>query len=263
MLLIIIYSILLYCIYICVVLHVRMQAGTEKLLHTCANVCVVPLCLGQTLNQNLSEKQTANRELVAMATAAEPRNRVNEFLQPEQLQKFARNLSKDNLALVPLHRVSSTFQDVKKNGEALMLTAQNAVQRFRPDAQADEWTLLGRIGQSQSTRPSLRKSASEANLRRPRLSHAVTTKESPAAPQPEAFDWLGTFNEKINKARESNRPKFQLPSRVSFELQVRSLFMLEGGVAFLSGSFFARCNSFFPFTDTLLTYSCSSSFLAG
>lgn len=156
-----------------------------------------------------------------MATAAEPRNKITPW-QPEQLQKFARSLSKDNLTLVPLHRVSSTFQDVKKNGEALMVTAQNAVQRFRPDAQADEWTLLGRLGQSEMARPSLRKSASEANLCRPRLSHTMTTKVHAGgpAPQPEAFHWLGTFNEKINKARDSNRPKFQLPSGISFESQV-------------------------------------------
>lgn len=128
------------------------------------------------------------------------------------IQKLARSLSKDNLALAPLQRVSSTLQDVKRNGETLMLTAQRNIQRLKSPTEADEWLPQARMMPSGGQRPGLRKSSSDSSFLRPR---------GPARPAGEGFDWLAALNERLNQAKTSSRPKFQLPSRESFEQQVR------------------------------------------
>lgn len=194
-----------------------------------------------------------------MAAATEPRGGSNDALsgrwQAPQLEKLARSISKDNLTLVPLQRVSSTLQDVKKNGEALMLTAHNAVQRLRPDGRTDEWqsstqniniTANTSISNGRGRRRLLRKSASEANLRqgpvRPVRPVRVKTTDkqssaksssNPQSPQNlESFDWLNAFNERINTGRRSSAtgPKLQLPLRESFEQQAKHLMHSASGV---------------------------------
>lgn len=202
-----------------------------------------------------------------MAAATEPRGGNNDPFsgrwQAPQLEKLARSISKDNLTLVPLQRVSSTLQDVKKNGEALMLTAHNAVQRLRPDGKTEAWqgptqsidvvppnntrSLSNSSGRGR--RRLLRKSASEANLRqgpvRPvRVKTTVeqsshSSRSNPQSPQGlETFDWLNAFNEKLNTARRSSGTslgprglsQLQLPLRESFEQQAKHLMHSASGV---------------------------------
>lgn len=128
-------------------------------------------------------------------------------LQLQKLQQF-QNLSKDNMAIIP-QKVSNTLLDVKKNGETLMITASERLKKF------GEKDSFGR----DSPMKNLRKSASEANVLKPRLFRTMST-VGPKSPPSDGFNWLAAFNQTINQARESNRSKFQLPSRASLE-QVR------------------------------------------
>lgn len=117
------------------------------------------------------------------------------------------------LALAPLQRVSSTLQDVRRNGETLLSSAQTQLLQKFP--KGDDLSLLS-FGDA--TRRAIRKSASEANLQRPRFTRALSS--PPRDSSGSQIDWLGAFNDKINQARDKNRPKFQLPTRFQFEEQV-------------------------------------------
>jgi hypothetical protein len=123
------------------------------------------------------------------------------------------------LALAPIgQRVSSTLEDVRRNGQTLLSSAQLQLQRqFSQREEATE-VLLGRLGKADtSRRPRIRKSASEANIQKPRFTRALSTAPREASPH---IDWLGALNQKINQARNKNRPQFQLPFRSEFGEQV-------------------------------------------
>lgn len=149
----------------------------------------------------------------------------NNSLPVNQFQKLARSISsKDNMALIPLQRVSTTLQDVKRNGETLMLTLKKNLKDA--SSSADD-SMLGRLGKMDAVRPRFRKSASETNIFKPKPFRMLSSPKRPTAEGAESFDWLSAFNDTINQARESTRPKFQLPSRSSLEHQVRlHLFLL-------------------------------------
>ena len=120
------------------------------------------------------------------------------------------------LALAPIgQKVSSTLEGVKRNGQTLLSSAQLQLQKqFSQREEATE-VLLGRLANSR--RPGLRKSVSEANIQKPRFSRALSTAPREGSPQ---IDWLGAFNQKINQARDNNRPKFQLPFPSELGVQV-------------------------------------------
>ena len=131
-------------------------------------------------------------------------------------EKTRRGTNTDTtLALAPLQRVSSTLQDVRRNGETLLSNISAQTQILQKFPKGDDLPLLS-FGDA--TRRAFRKSASEANLQRPRFTRALTT--PPRDPSGSQIDWLGAFNEKINLARDKSRPKFQLPTRSQFEEQV-------------------------------------------
>jgi len=157
-----------------------------------------------------------------MATTSDESSRLNMVTwQPQvQLKKLARSISKDNVKLLPLQRVSTTLQDVKRNGETIMLTAQTHIQKLK-EASVDDSSISLRLSKSDKVPPKIRKSASEANLVKPRRFRALSIPKSPSPQGTDGFNWLSAFNESINQARESTRPKFQLPSRSSLEVQVR------------------------------------------
>lgn len=120
----------------------------------------------------------------------------------------------------PLQRVSSTLEDVRKNGESLLTSASLHLAKFQNESDLLKQLTLN---DAKSARTPIKKSFSEANLRRPRFSKALSSapRETPGR------DWLSAFNEKINRAREQTRPKFQLPSRSQVEDQVRFLLLFS------------------------------------
>jgi hypothetical protein len=87
------------------------------------------------------------------------------------IKQLAKSLSKDNLSLVPLHKVSSTLQDVKRNGETLMLTAQSQFQKFKvslPEPKlADDWSLLRRVGTASQAKTRAVSTMPPSSSRRP------------------------------------------------------------------------------------------------
>lgn len=145
------------------------------------------------------------------------------------------------LALTPIgQKMSSTLEDVKRNGQTLLSSAQ--VQLRKQFSQREDATevLLGRLTKTDSSRSSrMRKSVSEANMQKPRFTRALSTAHRGGSPQ---IDWLGAFNEKINLARDKSRPQFQLPSRSEFEEQVSVASLLQSYLTqscrYCMGSFF-------------------------
>ena len=106
----------------------------------------------------------------------------------------------------PLQRVSSTLQDVRRNGETLLSTAQKNLSKF--SQQEKLFTKNNRV---------VRKSASEANLQLPRFTRALAApREAPV----QVDNWLAGINNQINQARDKSTPKFQLPSPSQFQEQV-------------------------------------------
>lgn len=127
--------------------------------------------------------------------------------------------SAENLANVPnaiaphLQRVTSTFEDVKKNGTTLINTAQKSIQKLKvPGLDEGNFARLG----TAPNKGGVRRSASESTFQRPRWQgKSLTPSNSP--PKQPGFDWLTAFNDTLNQAR--TKPTFQLPSKV--EEQVR------------------------------------------
>ena len=146
-----------------------------------------------------------------------------------QVQQLARNVSTDLAIRVPA--AVTTLQDVKKNGETLMSSAQSRLQKQLQRLDAEEWTLLGKINstEAQKRKRMMHKSASDAMLVRSRRvtpaarsTQKIMAIESPTK-RSEGFEWLHAFNERINIARESSRPKFELLSRNGFEEHAKQL----------------------------------------
>lgn len=54
----------------------------------------------------------------------------------QELKKFTQSFGKDNMItkVVPLERVSTTFEDVRRNSESLMLSAHSTIQKFAQDS---------------------------------------------------------------------------------------------------------------------------------
>lgn len=156
------------------------------------------------------------------------------------LQKIAKSWSKDSLALAPLQqRVTTTLQDVRKNGETLMLTAQTHIQRLGgplgeggSGRMADDWALLRRVGTAETKRSvGMRRSASDTNfqqrargaVRLPRRAARLIQEAAGEQGQDgESWSWLSSLNNTLNQARAASRPKFQLPvTTAALESQAR------------------------------------------
>lgn len=140
--------------------------------------------------------------------------------------------SSSQQALVPLGRVSSTLEDVKKNAGAIVAAAQTTLAPL-----ADDLQLLKRVGEPRS---GMRRVHSESNFARPaarlRLQRPPAAGFGPAEPsspqaqpqqlsrdqqrQVDAWDWLNALNSTLNQARAAQQSRFQL-SRAGLEEQVR------------------------------------------
>jgi digalactosyldiacylglycerol synthase len=150
--------------------------------------------------------------------------------QVQQIKQLAKSVSTDLALRVP-SAAASTLEDVKRNSESLMLTAQSQLQRQFQRLDAEDWSLLGRLSGPAAAQPraGIRKSASDANLvRRRHITLArppeATSKPSTPSKSSDGFVWLSAFNEKINQARDSSRPKFQLQfSRNGLEEHAKQL----------------------------------------
>ena len=155
-------------------------------------------------------------------------------LQPASahLQSLHKSLSSRN-AIVPLKRVSNTLDDVKKNGQQLLVTAQTALQ----NGLNDDWALLKRVGTPADARRTssaapMRRVASDTNFQRPGrllVQRAPASTALAAAPtaltreqqrQADAWDWLSALNTTLNQARAAQQSKFTLPSKGQLEEQV-------------------------------------------
>lgn len=158
---------------------------------------------------------------------------------PSGLTHLARSLSSNNLQT--LHKVSSTLtQNIQKNGELLMLTAsqvtQPQVHRLKSSLAesarqlGDDWALIKRVGTVERKRPAPMRRSASANdfrsmgpqLRLPRVVAPSPLKQSSSSNEGE-WDLMAALNNTLNQARAANRPVFGLPSRSSFEQQVRGL----------------------------------------
>jgi hypothetical protein len=153
---------------------------------------------------------------------------------PTGLGKLAHSLSKDNLQ--SLHRVSSTLNDVKKNGEMLMLTASQVTQVHRLKSsfteastrladQASDWALIKRVDTMERKRPALRsgmrRSVSDNDFRSLRVPRVVTqAAQQLGSPESDNWDLLSALNSTLNQARAVNRPVFSLPKPGTLEEQV-------------------------------------------
>ena len=155
-------------------------------------------------------------------------------LQPASahLQSLHKSLASRS-AIVPLKRVSNTIEEVKKNGQQLLVTAQTALQ----NGLNDDWALLKRVGTPADARrttsaASMRRVASDTNFQRPgRLvlqrspATAVAAASGPLTReqqrQADAWDWLSALNTTLNQARAAQQSKFTLPTKVQLEEQVR------------------------------------------
>ena len=153
--------------------------------------------------------------------------------QVQHFQRLAKSVSSDLAVRVP-SAAASTLQDVRRNGETLVLTAQSQLQKQLQKLDAEDWSLLGRLNsiEGKNTRRTLRKSSSDAMLvrapRRSMIPAAAPTNQSRGVTSPtnkktEGFEWLQVFNERINMARESSRPKFELLARNGLEEQAKQL----------------------------------------
>ena len=155
-------------------------------------------------------------------------------LQPASahLQSLHKSLSSRS-AIVPLKRVSNTLDDVKKNGQQLLVTAQTALQ----NGLNDDWALLKRVGTPADARRTssaapMRRVASDTNFQRPgrllvqRASASTALAAAPMAltreqqRQADAWDWLSALNTTLNQARAAQQSKFTLPSKGQLEEQV-------------------------------------------
>lgn len=133
---------------------------------------------------------------------------------------------------MPLTRVSSTLEDVKKNAGAIVAAAQTTLAPL-----ADDLQLLKRVGEPRS---GMRRVHSETNFARPaarlRLQRPPADGFGAAEPsspqiqprrlsrdqqrQADAWDWLNALNTTLNQARAAQQNRFQM-SRAGLEEQVR------------------------------------------
>lgn len=143
-------------------------------------------------------------------------------------------------ALVPLTRVSSTIEDLTKNGQLLLTTAQTALQNAGAGLAADEWQLLKRAGEPRRAAPTMRRVASDTNFAQHVPGRLRLQRPPAAAPQQQpltreqqqrqadAWDWLSALNSTLNQARAAQQSRFQL-TRTGLEEQVGAWLGLFGG----------------------------------
>ena len=147
-------------------------------------------------------------------------------LQPAALQQ---RLSQT--AIVPLTRAGlSTIEDVKKNGQLLLTSAQTALQKQK-NGFSEDWQLLKRVGTPaearRSAKGSMRRVASDTNFQRAhhlRLQRppggSPLSREQEQQRQADAWDWLTALNSTLNQARAAQQSKFER-TRTGLEQQVR------------------------------------------
>ena len=151
-----------------------------------------------------------------------------------QLQKLAKSFSTDNLNVsASLDRVSSTLNDVRRNGETLLLTANSQLQKLKAPLEVRPIRRSSVSEQSPNPIKSLRKSSSESNVQiaAPRTSRSLRRgvsrlRHTSVAPLDERLSdtWLEALNNTVSQAKSNNLAKLpQLPSRKSFESQAKQL----------------------------------------
>lgn len=167
-------------------------------------------------------QQESSREVDLPTPVWEPH--VQEF------KKLTRSFSRENVAKLPLERVSTTLQDVKRSSESLMLTAHSTIQKIKVGEVGFDGTELSRNKRPEirrvKDRNTLRRAASESSIRRPKISRALaespTRKGGSRKQSNETFEWLSSIGEKIaSNTDPTNKFAFQLPSAAEFQQQVR------------------------------------------
>jgi digalactosyldiacylglycerol synthase len=167
-------------------------------------------------------QQESSREVDVPTTVWE--THVQEF------KKLTRNFSRENVAKLPLERVSTTLQDVKRSSESLMLTAHSTIQKIKVGEVGFDGPELSRKKRPEirrvKDRNTLRRAASESSIRRPKISRALaespTRKGGSRKQSNETFEWLSSIGEKIaSNTDPSNKFAFQLPSAAEFQQQAK------------------------------------------
>lgn len=167
-------------------------------------------------------QQDSSREVDVSTPVWEPH--VQEF------KKLTRSFSRENVAKLPLERVSTTLQDVKRSSESLMLTAHSTIQKIKVGEVGFDGSELPKKKRPEirtvKDRSTLRRAVSESSIRRPKISRALaespTRKGGSRKQSNETFEWLSSLGEKIvSNTDPSNKFAFQLPSAAEFQQQVR------------------------------------------
>ncbi|WPT11845.1 Digalactosyldiacylglycerol synthase 1 [Picochlorum sp. SENEW3] len=160
----------------------------------------------------------------------------------QELKKFTRSFSRDNMAkVVPLDRVSTTLEDVKRNSESLMLSAHSTFQKLRPPSM--EGGIL--VGEPKKVEPltvsketstfvkpgtprrgykkqnqrgrKMRRARSDNTIVKPKVSEEL----GPPTYAKDTFEWFSSFGSRKEGQESSQLFSFQLPSASELQEQAK------------------------------------------